>query len=324
MSKKNLLKVPPRIIDRIRTFDQDDIIVACVKRISNENVSAYSHLGLTIEDGNIILPSPKIPDPRSGRYSKGNVEGYEKVRRDLPKVPKEFSVESPNWGDASNGTHTVYWTRMVYPKDFFPPKEVELSATLVHNHGDGSFSVKFAIEQVINRRTKDFEKELLYNLNILQENIGAVDVFTSATTLEEYAKTVRVDWTILPPGRVDDIVAQMLRKRGNISAEREQEIKGRVAVMADLEPTAYIAGTDGFVRYFGAQFGEDFVAFENANYGNAIYVMHDSWKELSKKSRIELLNRHRDSFERIRHSEGWEDRLRRLVLEYRQLKEQNH
>ena len=321
MKKKNLLKIPPRIIERIRSFDQDDIVVACVKRINDDNVSAYSQLGLAIKNSEIILPSPQIPSPKYGRYSKANVEGYEKVRRDLPKEPKEFSVDAPNW--RGNGTHTVSRTRLVYPREFFPPKEVELSATLVQKNSDGSYSVKFSVEQVINRRTNDFEKELLYNLNILQENIGAIDVFMSATTLEEYAKTVRVDWIILPPGQVEDIVRQMLRNRGNISAEREQEIKDRVAVMADLEPTAYIAGTDGFVRYFGAQFGEDFVAFENANYGNAIYVLHDSWKELSKKSRIELLNRHRDSFERILHTQGWEDRLRRLVLEYRQLKEQS-
>jgi hypothetical protein len=39
---------------------------------------------------------------------------------------------------------------------------------------------------------------------------------------------------------------------------------------ADVFPSAgrnaYIAGTDGFLRYFGAKFGDDFVVFENVRF----------------------------------------------------------
>ncbi len=91
------------------------------------------------------------------------------------------------------------------------PKGVELSVTLLEQSDNPrQYVFKFAIEQVLNRRAPDFEFDLLYNLNILQENIGAADVFASAASLADYAATVRVDWEILPPGKIDEIVRNRL------------------------------------------------------------------------------------------------------------------
>lgn len=316
MAKKNLLRIPQAILDRIRSFDQDDVVVACAKLIQPADVSRYAHLGLRLQDGKLTVPAPKIPSPNAGKYSLANVEGFEKVRKDLPKIQKEFSMEAPNWGDWSNGSHTMSWTRDVYRRTFYPPKEVELSAAVVETKGD-SFVVKFAIEQVINRRTPNFEQELFYNLNLLQENVGSADIFPSAASLAEYAATVKVDWVILPPGTVDEVVRKMLQGKKRVTPEQESTIKERVAQMAQLKPEAYITGNDGFLRYFGAKFGDDFVAFENVRYGNAIYVMYENWQELSKKSRVDLLNGPEESFERILHKDGWRERLKFLVATYR-------
>ncbi|MDO8566098.1 MAG: hypothetical protein Q7S04_02875 [Candidatus Moranbacteria bacterium] len=319
MAKRNLIKIPQVILERIRTFDQDDIVVACAKLLRPEDISRYAHLGLALVDGKLIIPSPAIPNPDAGRYSKANVEGYEKIRKDLPKVPKEFSFEAPDWGDWSNGSHTVAWTRNVYRRDFYPPKEVELSITLVEEKSTG-FVVKFAIDQVMNRRTENFEQELFYNLNLLQENVGAADVFRYTASLADYAATIRVDWVILPPGTVDEVIRGMLKGKSKITPAQEATMKERVTLMSRLEPEVYIAGSDGFLRYFGAKFGDDFVAFENIRYGNAIYVMYDSWEELSKKSRIDLLSGPRDSFDRIEHRDGWEERFSAMVQGYRDKK----
>lgn len=317
MPKRNFRKIPKNIIEHIRTFDQDDVVVACAKFLRPEDISRYSHLGLRLESGGILIPTPAVPDPRAGRYSRANVEGDEKIRKDLPMISKEFEFEAPDWGDWTKGSHPVTWTREVYQRDFYAPKEVELSVVLIEEKS-GGFVIRFSIEQVLNRRTKDFEQELFYNLNLLQENVGAADVFPSAATLAEYTATIRLDWQILPPGTVDEVVRGILRGKSAISSEQEAIMKSRISVMAGLNPEAYIAGTDGFLRYFGAKFGDDFVAFENIRYGNAIYVMYDSWLDLSKKSRIELLNGPRDSFDRIEHREGWEAKFTAMVQEYRE------
>lgn len=97
-------------------------------------------------------------------------------------------------------------------------------------------------------------------------------------------------------------------------------MKERISVMHRLKPEAYITGTDGFLRYFGAKFGDDFVVFENARYGNALYIMYDGWEALSQKSRIELLAGDRDSYDRIEHRKGWIDQLRGRVQAYRSRK----
>ncbi len=314
MAKKNIRKVPKIILDRVQAFDQDDIIVACTKAIKPEDVRKYSHLGLSIENGILKLPAETVPSPAAGRFSNANVYGREKKRTDLPKISKTFSHEVPSWN--GYGTHTVSREMDVYVVDFYPPKEVTLSAALVEEK-NGSYIVKFAIEQVISKRTDNFEQELFYNLNILQENVGAMNVFLSSMSLEEYSNTVSVAWEILPPGTVDEVVRGMISGTTRITEEQETVMFERINLMNDLEPEYYIKGSDGFLKYFGAKFGDNLVAFENVNYGNAMYIMFDDWENLSQKSRVELLSGHRDSFKRIIHKSGWEDEFTKVVEEYK-------
>lgn len=312
--KRNLLKIPPTILERIRTFDQDDVLAATVKSIRPEEVSSYAKLGISLTGDTLNTPPPAPPDPRAGRYSSANLFGWDKVRKDLPKITKEFGFWAPSWGSGSY--HYVSHEREVYQRDFFPPKEVDLSVEMVERRGE-TFLVKFAIDQVINRRTSNFEQELLYNLNLLQESVGAVGVFESATSLAEYAATVQVDWQLLPPGSADEVLEGILRGKKPVSAEQRAVMRERIAVMTKLNPEAFVAGTDGFLRYFGAKFGDDFVAFENVQYGNALYIMYDDWQALSQKSRVDLLAGDSDTFDRIIHKDGWADQLKARVYEYR-------
>lgn len=315
--KRNLLKIPHAILERIQTFDQDDVVAATVKLITPGDVPAYAKLGITLTEGALTTPTPAPPDPRAGRYSHANLFGLEKIRRDLPKVTKNFGFYAPSWGSGSY--HWVSHDREVYQRDFYPPKEVDLSISVVEQRGE-AFVVKFAVDQVINRRTPNFEQALLYNLNILQENVGSAGVFESAASLAEYAATVQVDWQLLPPGSVDEVLAAMLHGKKPVSPQQQAVMKERITVMSKLKPEAFITGTDGFLRYFGAKFGDDFVAFENARYGNALYVMYENWEALSQKSRVELLNGDSDSFDRIIHQAGWIEQLQGRVHDYRNRK----
>ena len=311
---KNLLKVPGHILQRLATFDQDDIIAATVKLVHSADIGRYAPLGISLVDGDIRLPEPQPPSPTAGRYSNANLYGMEKVRKDLPKVTKSYGFWAPSWNSGSY--HYVSHDREVYIREVYPPKQVNLSIVLVERHSE-AFLLRFAIDQVLSRRTPNFAQELLYNLNLLQENVGAADVFESATSLADYALSVKVDWQLLPPGTVDEVVAAMLRGKRPVSPQQQVVMKERVSVMQRLQPEAYITGTDGFLRYFGAKFGEDFVAFENARYGNALYIMYDGWETLSQKSRIELLAGDSDSYDRIEHRPGWIEQLRGRVRAYR-------
>jgi hypothetical protein len=313
---KNFLKIPPAVMARINRFALDDVVVACAKRISINDVAGYLHLGLRVEHGKLVLPEPFLPSRSSGKYSLFNVDGKDVKRTDLPKISKTFSFYAPNWGNSSNGEHLVSHTRKVWQRDFIPPKEVLMSATLLAEH-EKSYDIKFAIDQVLGRQAPDFESDLLYNLNILQENVGAVDVFESDATLADYAATIHVDWELLPVGKIGpcELAEQLLQRAGASATKDKEVIQSRLELFEKLKPTDFIAGSSGFSRYFGAKYFDDFVVFENVRYGNAMYVMFENWQTLSQRSRIDLLKGPREGFERIEHRDIWEDRLK-AMLEY--------
>jgi hypothetical protein len=314
---KNFRRVPNQIIERLQNFSLDDVVIATAKRLRPEDIQKYSHLGLGIANGNLIVPEPFVPNASAGKYSKINIEGLDYKRIDLPKIQKEICFFASGW--KSRSTHLVCNTREVYQVDFVRPKEVELSITLLEE-GDGLYLIKFAIEQVINKHSPDFKEEILYNLNILQENVGSVDVFPSQATLADYAATIRVEWELLAADQLgaSEAVTQLLAGKRHLTAEQRLIMEERIAIFKRLRPTHFICGSSGFVRYFGAKYADDFIVFENARYGNAIYVMHENWQELSQKSRMDLLKGNREQFERLEHRDGWEDRLEAMLQRYRQ------
>jgi hypothetical protein len=312
MTKKNLRKIPQHVWNRITHLAVDDIVVACVKRIDRAEISEYQHHDLHLTGDSLSVPPPTIPSEDIGKYCAINIYGKEVVRRDLPMTSKTYTVEVPNCGDWSNGSHDMSWSRDVYQRDLIPPKELTLSIELL-KQDLSTFTVKFSVDQVLRRTQPDFQDELLYNLNILQEAVGSVDVFGSQATLGEYLSAVRVDWEILPPGKIDGVLGRMLQGKRPVSEETRHSMRERLGVMARLSPRQYIAGTSEFLRYFGAQFEDDFVAFENLHYGNALYVMYERWEQLSKRSRVDLLKGPRDGFERILHNDNWASRLEQLL-----------
>ena len=316
--KKSFRKIPIRIERKLSRIPDDNLVVACVRRVPVSMVAdgAYSHLGISMEEGVPIVPERIMPDPTFGRFSRWNVEGREVVRRDLPMVTKTYAIETPNWGDWGYGSHTVYWDRDVYRRDYVPPKAAEISIRLLatERNEDTLYLVRFAVEEVLSRCDSDFETQLLANLNLLQENVGGADVFSADADDREYLRTISVVWEILPPGQRDENLARILSKLRTHSNGLRARLLERYQLLEELSPIAYISGTSGFQRYFGAQFANDLVVFENLEYGNAIYVMFEDWEDLSKRSRLDLLRDQTGArFERLVHRPGWQDAVRRVV-----------
>lgn len=319
--KQNLLKVPRSIEAKLSGLKSPDVVVAALKRITEADIKKgyYRHLGIKVTAEGVEFESPVLPDPRVGRWSKTNLEGKEVTRDDLPKYTKTFAVESPNWGDASTyGTHTNYFDREVYPRDFIPPKHLVIRIDVMDQEQSKSgpvYVIRFVVDEVLTVVAGDFRDDLLYNLNILQENVGVADVFASDTSWDQYRATVVVDWEILPVGKREENLKKILA--GVRSNNLKGVVRQRYEVLERLKPTAIIRGAGGFQRYFGAQFADDLVVFENIEHGNAIYVMFEDWKKLSKRSRLELLKGKRDGFERIVHTPGWEKQLEFVVKQHR-------
>ena len=317
--QRNIRKVPSIIREKLRSLVGSPIRVGVTLSISRSVIERgdFQHLGITLVDNEIaILESTVIPPADMGRWSRTNVEGHEEVRKDLPMTTKSYPVDVPNWGDWSKGSHTIWRDRKVYQRDFIPPKETAIQIeVLARGPAKDKYVLRFFTEEVLSQEAPDFERDLFYNLNLLQENVGYAAVFQADASREDYLSTLNVSWEILPLGQRDENIAVIISSARDISPEVRAKLVERYAFLEAMKPRNFIAGTSGFRRYFGAQFSDNLVVFENVNYGNAAYVMGENWETLSRMSRTELLAMSGRDFERVLHARNWQKKLRSMITE---------
>lgn len=290
--KQNVLRVPNNILAQVAKFKNDSLVASCAKKLSVTDIEAglYEHLGLRYDDGKLVVPQQVVPPLWIGKYSRWNREPREIVHRDEPMKYVSWGIDSPNWGDWSKGTHTVTVSKLSYPRTYEAPKLVPIKIELlVEEIREGTPVLRFTVDEVLDRRASDFLDALLFNINLLQENVGTHNVFETEATRDEYLKTLFVNWEILPAGEQEDTLERILSGLRSSDPNVRAQISERYEFLRQLKPVNFIRGTNGFRNYFGALFADDLVVFENVEYGNAIYVMYENWAELSQKSRLELL-----------------------------------
>jgi hypothetical protein len=324
MASKNLRKVPGFIKDKLRSIRVRNIRVGVVKKITAQQIRGgeFKNLRISWSKAGPAFSASVVPAAKTGRFSRTNVEGETIVRKDLPMITKSYTFETPNWGDSYNGYHDVTIDRDVYQRQFHAPRENEIEIELLGREKNGDYVFRFALNEVLNTSSRSFNKDLFFNLNMLQENIGAVDIFPSDATRDDYIRSIHVNWELLPPGEREENIRRITEGMRERTEEVRARILDRYGLLEKLKPEAFIQGHGGFARYFGAKFADDLVVFENMEYGNAIYAMFGEWREQSKKSRLELLGsgKEGDDFVRITHTAGWKGRLRQVIRDKRDKK----
>jgi hypothetical protein len=241
-----------------------------------------------------------------------------------PMIPKTYSWESPNFGDAATyGTHTHYQTREVYQRKWFEPRHLPITVEVIKQpEGNSRFAlVKFAVDFILDRTRSDFDDELLFCLNLLQENIGAVGVYASDATREAFLGTIALNWEVFPPGTADEVVMAFLSSPRGKAIKPTGALADRIELFNGLRPIGFLRGVGSLGSYVGAQFSDNLVVFENLNYGNALYVLYDDWADISRRSRLDLLKGTTKNFDRFPHTTGWKDRfLEHMQIELRRCK----
>lgn len=315
--KKNLLKTPDNILEQITQLQGSNIVVACVIKVKPEDIlnGELRHLDIEIIDGNLKHPGHILPRPDVGRYSKYNIHGREIVHYNLPMVSKGYSVDSPNFGDWSKGSHDVTWYKDVYQREYLAPKYLEIKIELLGIDNRNNHVLRFTVDDILDTNRPSFQDDLLFNLNLLQENTGNHGVYASDAELNEYLRSLYVSWEILPPGEIEQNITRILTDIKSSDPKLRQKLTDRFKFLSSMKPRNFVQGTSRFQRYFGAQFADDLVVFENVAYGNAIYIMFQNWEELSKISRVDLLSSASQEFIRIRHTKTWKLKLKRVLLE---------
>jgi hypothetical protein len=294
----------------------DMVVVASAKKIPLKTITdgQYSHLGLSY-NGSVEVTASIVPDAEVGRYAARNRFGWEVKRTDLPMITKSFSWETPNFGDAATyGTHTHHQDRKVYQVEAFEPRMFPIKIELLNAPGADVALVKFEVGQVLDKTADGFNDDLLFCLNLLQESTGVSEVHASNATREEFIGTTALDWEVFPPGQAEAVIAAMTRGRNGLSPHKAGILAERIKLFNRLPVEQIIRGSGHFdSAYVGALYADDLVVFENMNYGNALYVLYDDWKDVSKRSRLELLRGTTAKFDRVVHTDGWEDRFQTLI-----------
>jgi hypothetical protein len=312
--KRNILKLPEWVEVKLRENPSGDFVAGRVITVSAQDMGAgvFAHLGL----GQLVgYPHRALPPIDMGRYSKKNQQGWTIIRRDLPKELYTLSFEAPNFGDWSNGSHTVNQTRERFRRDYIeaPGYEVVIECLSVTDNGDTMLKITLDAPPLYGSDAER-RQQLLFNLNLLQENTGGCDIWDRDTSNAQLTATYQMAWEFFPPGeRLDVIVRKLTTGMKNPSPETNQIIGERVAMFNKLGGEL-IMGNSGFSRYIGAKFADDLVVFENIRYGNALYVLYDDWQVVSSKSRVDLLrasNTYR--FTRIVHNDGWQQRFEKYI-----------
>lgn len=315
--KSNYQKVPPHVQSALDAIEGDLIVVAATKKVPRADIESglYAHVGLSLNDREIATAGPVAPPADAGKWSDRNAFGWDRKRQDWPMVPKTWTFESPNFGDgARNGWTMRSWTKDVYQHQIFEPQGMTVEASVLEDRGGATVVVKFALAPMLNRGMPEFDLMLLWSINVLQENTGVTGVFASDATHAQYIATITLDWQVFPPGTADEVVARLVGTAAPTNApDYERHVRDRVRLFESFQPQNYLRGQGGFGSYFGAQFADDLVVFENLRYGNAVYLLYQNWDEASQRSRLDLLRDQDAHFDRVVHTEGWEDRLKALL-----------
>lgn len=320
---KNFRKIPTVISEKIQNIDGDFIIgtVISISEVDFEN-PIYSDFNIRRSNEQLFYENEIVPSTKNGIYSRKNINGYKIKYPDRPRVSKTYYVgERPIFGDYSKGTFSLYITRMVIAYENIPPREISLTLELLDQKNINDqvrYVFKISTSQVLSQNIPNFQDELFFNLNLLQENIGSVDVFSTTSTREEFLNSLQLDWEIFPPGERDEDLHRITQGLRNLQPQRLQEINERYRFLCDENPVRTILGRSGMLRYFGAKFSDNLVVFENTSYGNAIYILFENWEELSQLSRLEIQNRPPNQYIRIPHLGDWKTKVKAIITAKRQ------
>lgn len=259
--KRNVRKIPPKVMAHLQSIPDRYVVAGCGLVMAGDDIRAgrLRHLGITLADQGLVVPKSVLPKPEQGKYSRKNAEGEVVKREDLGLQTFNRTVDTPNWGDWSNGSHEVDLPYEAYPRQFIPPQMTRIDMECQDSNPKRErYAIAFKVDEVLDRQAKDFEAKLLRCINLLQENIYDCDVQAAKAHVADYLKSLTVSWEILPPGTADEAVERLFRDRKPMPQE-EKDVRDRWTFLVGLNPANLVYGTSGFYHYFGAMLRDDLV-----------------------------------------------------------------
>lgn len=311
MVKKHFRKVPRLILNKIKTFKSDDIEAVAVVSFPKLDIEAgkTKKLGISLQDGQLQVEGQLVPKPSTGKFGRINKFGKVIIRKDLPMIKKSFSMEVPNYGDWSNGSHEITHERDVYQREKVAPKNLSFVSERIAEK-DSEMVVGYRTSKALDSRDKNFETELLFHLNLLQENFGNCDVVPVGEQLRERPAYKRLEWEVLPPGfwrdknQVEKLKSRLGDEKAKLFIERLEHIES-LNPLERYEGQSYLGNRLYYVFVF-----KNSVLAECPLFGNAAYLLKGdkmtSWRDTFMKTKRTALS---EGAIRILHTGDWKKRL---------------
>lgn len=285
----------------MRGIKSNEMIVACIPLGSPEVDKVAVEIGFNekLSAGEVVLP--KV----IGSTTKFNAQGKEIPLKDKP-METAYRQKEWKWTEFRGRYNSEEQSKIVenpykrYPRKYITPPAVELSI-VANTKGERLIAAKPIAY------TPDNEAQILHILNIFLEIFGACEV--RSQNLEEIitAPITRLNWTILPKGKlpwrelkslVESVISSLPRGNRAVIDKRFETINAH-------EPEFVAIGRAGFSGYVVFGFPErDLYILESTKTNNATYILEDNWEHLSNLTKAEILDKNLHK-ERILHRENW-------------------
>lgn len=260
----------------------------------------------TMEVGESVLPLSKGPVSRFNALG-----GYIKhTNRPKETVTYQREHEWTEWHGRQRVRRTGYVDFSVerYPRTFIEPPSIELTISAA---SDGT---KLIISPTIEFNESN-EEIIKHTINLFLENFNECTIYTEDLDNIIQAPIKRLNWKVLPTGSMPwptlyNEIHPMLR---NIKKLIKPVIEWRISTLHSYNPDFVAIGQAGFRGYIGFGFeSKDICIFESIYHGNATYVFDKDWKELSKKTKSEILSHNLQKY-RIIHNKEWRRKIHNLM-----------
>lgn len=260
------------------------------------------------KNGHSILPSFDF-----GPVSLFNAEGKFIKHKDRPMETAYRTIEW-RWKEWHGPYDRIERSRLVdvpykrYPRTFIEPPSIEF--TIVQTDDMGKILVGPTLDYVVAN-----EQEIVHAINLFLEIFGECQFFTEELDEINKLPVKKLNWKILPPG---ERPWPQLKKEVQVIINEAPKgnrviIEYRLETINKYKPNFAAVGEGGFRGYIVLGFdNKNLYVFENVRYGNAMYLFDRNWRELSKKTKAEILNKQLQ-LDRIIHKEGWDSKIRKWL-----------
>lgn len=285
----------------------NDLVIALVNAMDFKDKLFELGFSLQLNDGERILP--RVVNPSTAR----NAERFFTIDKMKPKE-KYF--------------HTFWWHRKQWAGyhrtidvDGYVVKEGERYHRNIYEPYCVEFSLKYnnlgelmVITDPIKNDIQN-EKLLINTINIFLTLFGECDILTESLDKYNISKTIRLNWEVLPKGKYPwkKIKNDLINISQKSTNTKRRLLLDKCEYINSFKPSFMAYGKAGFSGYIVFGFEEkNIFVFESIYDGNATYVFNDSWKEISKFTKAQILKGELQK-ERFIHIKSWQQNIKNLL-----------